>query len=290
MSEQTAIIVRDDARLSVSFSEQAIALKNRALEIGALVGKVTGAMEQNKAVEAQTELQKILSMAEKARKACKAPIIEYGRKIDAAAEGFIQELKDEMLRITALVSDFQALEQAKAQAAERARRLEAEKIEQERLAELRRIAEEEAAAKAKMAAAEAEQRRIASEARSKKEQEEAERLRLELERQKALAEADSHARLDAVQQQFSNAQAALSEQIRHDPVRAEGQRVVNDWEIVVTDVHLLYRMHANCVDLKPRLSEIKNLLKAGVSVHGVKATPIVKAGVRLSGERPAIEV
>ena len=288
MNEQ-AIIIRDDAKLSVSFSEQALALKAKALEIGALVGKVTDAMEQNKAVEAQTELQKILSLAEKARKACKAPVLDFGRKIDATAEAFISELKEEMLRISQLVADFQQLEQAKAQAAERARALEAEKIERERLAELRRIAEEEAQARQKMAAAEAEQRRLSAEATNAKEREEAERQRIELERQKALAEAQSHAALDAVQESFNAQQAAVASQT-YEPARANGQRVAADWEITVVDIHKLYRAHANCVELKPRLSEIKSLLKMGATVAGIIAKPIVKAGVRIGKEPPAIDV
>lgn len=288
MNEQ-AIIIRDDTRLTASFSEQAIALRDRALEIGALIGRVTDAIEQNAAVEAQTEIQKILSMAEKARKAVKAPIIEFGRKIDATAEAFTNELRAEMTRISTLVSDFQQLEQAKAQAAERARQLEAERIERERQVELRRIAEAQAAERAKLAEAEREQARLASEARNKKEREVAEAARLELERQRALAEAASHEAFDAAQEKFNNAQAAIAAQVV-EPVRSEGQRVTTDWEITVSDIHKLYRVHPNCVDLKPRLSEIKNLLKMGVTVQGITAKPIIKAGVRLTSQPVAIDV
>lgn len=288
MSEQS-LIVRDDAKLAVSFSREAIILKDRALEIGALIGRVTNAMEQNAAVEAQTELQKIIGQAEKARKAVKAPVIEYGRSIDAAAEGFTAELKAEMLRISKLVSDFQQLELAKARAAEEARRLEAEKIERERQAELRRIAEAEAERRAQLVEAERAAQRLAAEAKNKKEREEAERQRLELERQRAAAEAQSHEQFDAVQASFNAQQAALSAQV-HEPIRAEGQRVVTDWDVVVNDIHKLYRAHANCVELKPRISEIKNLLKMGVQVQGVTATPVVKAGVRLGKPAAAIDV
>jgi hypothetical protein len=49
-------------------------------------------------------------------------------------------------------------------------------------------------------------------------------------------------------------------------------------------------MHANCVELKPRLLEIKNLLKMGVTVAGVTAKPIVKAGVIIPKDKAAIEV
>lgn len=123
MSE-TAIILRDDARMAVSFSAEAEAIKVAALAVGALVGKVTNAAEQAEAVTAQMEIQKVLAVAEKARKACKAPVLEFGKKIDAAAERFITELKEEMTRIATMVGSFQQLEQMKVRAAEQARNAE----------------------------------------------------------------------------------------------------------------------------------------------------------------------
>jgi hypothetical protein len=236
VSEQ-AIILRDDARMLVKFSEEAQKLKDAALTAGALVGKVTNGAEQNEAVAAQMEIQRVLSTAEKARKACKAPVLEYGKRIDAAAEAFCQDLKDEMTRISRLVGDFQQLEQARARAAEQARNEEL--------------------------------------------------LRLEREKAEAIAKANSHEQVDAIQAHFNRQAETLP--VR-EPVRTDGQRVVQDWEITITDIHLLYRMHSQCVQLTPRLSEIKNLLKAGFEVKGVTAKPIVKAGVRIGAERKAIEI
>jgi hypothetical protein len=112
---------------------------------------------------------------------------------------------------------------------------------------------------------------------------------LEVERQKNLAAATSHEALDAVNEHFSNKQAALSQDI-HTPARVEGQVVKQDWSIQVVDIHKLYRMHPNCVDLKERVSEIKELLKAGVTVNGVTATPITKASVRVAAQPKAIDV
>lgn len=232
-----AVIIRDDAQMAVSFSEEAQRLKEQALVVGALVGRVTNATEQMAAVTAQTELQRILKLAEDARKACKAPVLEYGKRIDNAAKAFIAELEEEMLRIAKLVGDFQALELARARAAEQARNAEL----------------------------------------------------LELERQKAeaISKATSHDQVDAIQEHFNRQAETLPV---HEPVRVDNQRIATDWEIVVNDVHKLYRAHANCVDLRPRISEIKNLLKIGVAVQGITATPIVRAGVTLKREQKAIEV
>jgi hypothetical protein len=286
MSDQ-AVIIRDDARLAVSFSQEALALKERALEVGALIGRVTDAMEQNAAVAAQTELQKILALAEKARKAVKAPIIDYGRKIDAAAEKFTDELKAEMLRISRLVADYQQLEAARVRAAEQARLAEAAKLEAERrAAELAAFREAELQ-KQRLDAEAAELARNQAEAKNAEDRARCEVARLELERQQALAQAASHEQLDRINEQHAQAVADLPVAA---PVRAEGQRVREEWAITVTDIWLLAKAHPVCVKIEPRLSEIKQLLDAGVKVAGVTAKREIKAGVTGGRLRPAIDV
>ncbi len=312
MSE--ALITRDDASLSVTFTEKATALKTSALEKAGVVGRVSNADEQQKAVEAQQEIAGVISLVEKARVACKAPILDYGRKIDDSAKKFVEEVKEEQLRLARLVGDFQALEQAKAQAAERARRLEEERIEREkqaaimkaareaaeaqraideaaatarRVEEDRKLKADQAAAAARRAEQEAtnkkereaaEQRRKELEAQQEKERIEAERRRIELETAQARATAQSHAELDAISSKY-DAQAKDLPPVSFAPTRAQGQRVTNDWEVTVSDIHALYRHHPNCVELKPRLSEIKDLLKGGTTPKGVVAKPIVNSGV-----------
>lgn len=127
-----ALIRRDDANLLVSFTEEAIKLRDDALALSGVVGKVTNAEEQSTAVLAQTELQRILNLAEDARVACKAPVLEFGKKIDAAKKAFVADLDAEMLRVSTLVGDFQAVEQAKARAAENARLAELSRLEKEK--------------------------------------------------------------------------------------------------------------------------------------------------------------
>lgn len=129
---EAAIITRDDAKLAVSFTPQAVQLRDSALEVAALVGKVTNSSEQEDAVRAQTELQRILQLAEKARKAAKEPVLTFGRRIDDAAKEFIAELNSEMTRVSGLVASFQHLEQARLRAAENARLAEISKLEKEK--------------------------------------------------------------------------------------------------------------------------------------------------------------
>jgi hypothetical protein len=236
-----ALITRDDARLSVTFTEAANALKEQALAVAGVIGKVATADDNAAAFQAQQAIQSILSRAEKARVECKAPVLEYGRRIDASHSKFVEEIKDEMTRVSALIGDFQMLEAAKARAAA--------KLLQDNLAKIER------------------------------------------ERAEAEAKAKSHDQLDAIQEHFNNKAAEAFSDVRTpEPARADGQIIRHDWEITVTDIHKLYRAHANCVDLKPRLSEIKELLKAGVTPQGVIAKPIIKPGARVPRERTAIDV
>lgn len=224
-----ALIRRDDAALSIDFTPAAVALKDDALNSAANVWKVNDAATQEAAVQAQQKIADALGLVEKARIACKAPLLEFGRLIDAKARQFCDDLREERNRISSLVGDFQQLEQ------ERVRR--AQQAENERLSALER------------------------------------------EKAAALAQASSHEELDKVQQQFDARaqQEAPAEPIA--PVRAEGQRVQEEWEVTITDIHLLYRHHPNCVKLEALTGEIKALLKAGTVPKGVTAKKVIKAGV-----------
>ena len=119
---------------------------------------------------------------------------------------------------------------------------------------------------------------------------EAARLRdiseMELNRQIELSKAKTPEQAEVVQEKY-NAQAAALPVA--SAARVEGQTVTPDWEVKVSDAWLLARSHPSCVDIVPRIGEIKALLKAGVKVQGIIATPITKAGVRVPRHK-AIEV
>lgn len=286
MSDQ-ALVVRDDSRLSFNYTEAANAMKESALAVGALVGRVTNAEENQIAVNAQGEISRMIAVAEKARVAAKEPILNFGRLIDTQAKKFVEDLKAELLRIAQLTADFQQLEQARVRAAEQARLAEQRKLEDER-----RMAEQAALREAQISKQRLDDEAkaialAASKAKTEEAKKAAEAQRLEVERQQALAVAKSHEELDRINHRHAELVAEL-------PVaqaqRAVGQRVREDWEITVTDIWLLARAHQACVKIEPRLSEIKTLLNAGVKVAGVLAKPVFKAGVTTARERAAIEV
>lgn len=233
------IIVRNDAGLTAAVHAEALALKQEALAVGALIGKVTNANEQADAVNAQTKIRELMVLVEKSRKEVKAPVIELGKKIDAAAAEFTDELVKEATRLGSMVSDYASLELMKQRAAEAARN--------------------------------------------------AELTRLEKEREAALAQVKSHDEADAVQAHF-NAKAAEVATPLPEAARAAGQVVKTDWKIAVTNPYDLARFHPACVDIKPRLVEIRTLLNNGIAVKGITAEKVTTSTVRLGAAQKAIEV
>jgi hypothetical protein len=236
VSEEVSVMVRNDSERSVSVSPAALAMKETALETAALIGRVANASENEQAVIAMKQLAEVAKLTEKARKAVKEPVLQFGKEIDAVAKEFVAEIRDEEGRLARLVADFQALEAAKIRAAEALR--------------LKDLAD------------------------------------LERRRQEELAQAKSHDELDSVNKRFNDEakEAAVAAPVVA-PARATGQVVREDWDIVVSDIWTLARAHPGCVEIKPRLSEIRQLLDAGAKVAGVTANKITKVSVRSVGAR-----
>lgn len=288
MSE--ALILLDLPARTAALTPAAHELKRQALEASALIGKVDDAATNANAVEAQTQIARVLKTYEEARKAAKDPVLQLGRAIDDTIRIFVEDVKSEQLRIATLVGDFQKLEEAKARAAEQARLAEERRLaeikRQEELEVLRKAAEE----RRKLEAEAAEARRLENEARTKREREIAEKNRMEVERQRALAEAKSHEELDKINERHCNEMQALADKPLPTPVRARGQVVTEDWEITITDIWLLARSHPTCVKIEALNGEIKSLLKAGVKVAGIRAEKVTRSGTRTGRERPAITI
>lgn len=122
----------------------------------------------------------------------------------------------------------------------------------------------------------------AAEALRVKELQEADRKR-----QEELAKAQTLDERDEINSRHDEDAATVKPAVQ--PVRVAGQRVAEDWEIIVTDVWKLARSHPTCVDVKPRLSEIKAMLNSGLKVEGVTANKTIRATVRAKSQ-PLIDV
>lgn len=302
-----ALITIDRASQSIAISGELEANKETVLTESALVCRVNDAETNKTAAIAQQNLSELRRLVEKAEEEAKKPLNKLRNSIIETCREFLAEVRGEEMRLAKLAGDFQALENAKRRAAEHAEQLEKERIERERRQEEARIIREQAereaeekraretlAAKAKAEQAEADRKireasNAAAKARAKREaaiQLEAQKAAaLELERQQSLAAAQTHDQLEKTQEKFND--LAKETAAVPAPIRAEGQKVIEDWEIEVTDIWLLARAHPACVEIKPRLSEIKLLLKAGITPKGTRAEKVTLA--RTSG-RKAIEV
>lgn len=275
MSE--SLITRNDAALTVTFGPEAEARKEDALASGLAINAVCSPEQQQRAVDVQLSIKSLLSDVERERKRVKQPILDFGRAIDSTCKSWVEGLTDELNRIAKLngayAAEQEAIRRKAEQEAESKRHEELARIEAERKAEEDRIAKE---AQARIDAAKAE---AATQSKAEAEAK-AEQLKAELEAQsKAAAERAERARAEAI----ANTTVAA-------PVKAEGQRVRTDWEITVTNPHLLAQKHPHLCDIKPRLLDIKDELNAGRRVEGIKAERVTKSSVTVRGSRNAINV
>lgn len=290
-----ALILCSGSSLAVSVSERAAALIESALDASAPVGTVNSPETNKEAVEAQKRLKEVDSAIERARKEAKEPFLEAGRRIDSAAQQLRDRIKPELVRVAGLISVYQTQLFDEEQ-----RRIKAQREEEARIQREREQAEREAREKAQREAEEA-RRKAAAEAEAIRKREEAERAaarneaekkaaaeRAEKARQEAeaRAKAEQEAALKKLQEETTR-QAELAKQqqeaIKQGPeqVRASGQAVTVDYEITVSNIFDLVRAHPGCVDMKPRLSEIKFLIKSGVEkIPGVTWKQVAKSSVR----------
>lgn len=127
-----ALLVRNDAKLAIALSAEGIELRDAALAKSGLIGRVSNAEEQQRAVDAQKLLYEFRKAVEKSRVLVKAPVLAFAKTIDDIAKEAGKEVAEEEIRVSTLVADFQALELAKIRAKEAAEKAELEAAERER--------------------------------------------------------------------------------------------------------------------------------------------------------------
>jgi hypothetical protein len=283
MSATELVLAPQPIQLSTfALNESAIQLRETALASAALVLKVENGEQQIAAVTAQRSLKEFIQLVEKERVRLKEPALQYGRDLDRACAKAVVEAEQELGRVKCLVSDFQLAEQRRVREEEEKQRQELARIEAEKQAELKRIADEQARIEQEAANARREAERLACEAKTKKERAAAEQARLAAEA-KAKAAAEQAAQ-SAVKMESIETKAAEATYIESRPVQAtkvQGQQVRHDWEITVTNPYELAKYHPDCVTITPLLGAIKAALNQGREIKGVKATPVLKADVRV---------
>lgn len=249
----------------------AVARRDALLTESAAVVRVADALDYESAGNIVADLKALEREVEKARKEIKAPVIELGRKIDAAAEEFTASVRREIARVGPMLLSFD-LEQARIRAEkERKAREEAERAERARreaeAAEARRVAEAKAA-----------------EERAKREAEEAARRAQESQDAAAKAEALAKAReaAEAAQRAQEAQQKANLAALQSQPVapvvvveppgpKVKGLRLRQVQCHQIEDILALYQSRPDLVRLEPIVGAINAALESGETLPGVRA-------------------
>lgn len=262
----SALIV-DREKLIIAPTQSAIAARDAALECSALIARVDNQEQRDAAVEAQRGLKAIMVETEKARVEVKAPFLDLCKRIDNAAKTHVQECAADELRLARLIGDYEAVQLAKQRAAEAARKLEMERIQQEEARRLRELAMAEAAKQRELLAKEEAARKVNDEA-----------LAREIEAQRKLSEAKTIDEMDQIQHERNQAQLALPVA---DVSRADNQRVQEEWEWEVTNIWEFATAHPGAVKIEVRAKELKGILDKVGSAPGIRAKKVVVSRVRV---------
>lgn len=224
--------------------------KQKALESAALIGKVTDRDSKIIAVRAQQHLKKVIADIEKARKQLKEPLLAAGRQLDNLCATETLELEKEFGRVSFCVREFDDAERRRVAEEERLQRLELERIEAQKQAELKRLEEEAAAGK------------IA---------------------------ADEAARIaQAIEEKSGEATYCAAKPIEITTVK--GQRQTSNWQITVENPYMLAKFHPDLVEIKPKIADIKCALNEGREIKGIKAVKVFTSDVRVTPDLKAIDV
>lgn len=210
-------------------------------ELIAAASVVTRVASNEESALAQREIRNLAGLriaVENARKKVKAPVIELGKKIDAAAADFIAGAVAEEKRLTLMVGKH-AEEVAQA-------RREAEREERRKAEEARRAAEEAERAKRE----EEEARRKAEEAVSIREKLSAKAAARQAEAERQRAEEE---RLAALNERRDASANVISTRVN------DGVRFADDFEVV--DIAALYAARPDLVSLSAKTSEVKRVIK-----------------------------
>lgn len=130
----------------------------------------------------------------------------------------------------------------------------------------------------------AEQRRV----REEEELQRRELERIEQKRREDLVKAQTPEQVQHVEERAAVQRAAESKPVA--PTRAAGQHVQTDWSIDIINPYDLAKFHPDCVKIEALLTPIKAALNSGITVKGVKAERVIKAGVRVPAGAKTIDV
>lgn len=234
---------------------------------------VTDADTQTEVTNAVRDIKRLLKEVEDGRKAVKAPVLDIGRKIDAAAAEFTATLEAEANRLTGLLTTYETQQ----------RRIAAE-AEAKRQEELKRQQEEAELAR---------KRALLLETEAREKREAAERAAREATNAEARAKAQEEARKAHEAQQQAVAEKAKQEEATKlqqaellrapAPVvtRAAGASVSAPWTFEVVDIKALHAAKPELVELSVKRSDVLAVIRGGArEIPGLRIYQDTKVTVR----------
>jgi NADH dehydrogenase [ubiquinone] 1 alpha subcomplex assembly factor 7 len=277
----TLALQRFGPQPDVSIDPAFLARRAELVESCEAVEFIASPRSQEAAVAILRDVAATLKSIEAARQEIKGPVLDLGRRIDAAAKEAVAPLVAHESRIKGLLSSYQAEERRKAAEAEAARQAELR-----RQAEERAKAEAEARRKAEAEAAELRRRNEEALAKAKSEEE-----RAAAERRAAQEARDAQARAEAerrrLEEEAKRAAAAAAKPITAP--RAAGMMTREVWVFEVTDLNALIA-HDNDVPegcrgfvrYEPNTANINAAIRNGMrECPGLRIYQQTKAGVRV---------
>lgn len=106
--------------------------------------------------------------------------------------------------------------------------------------------------------------------------------KLERQKEAEISQAVSHEHVEAIREDYARSAATLP---KHETPKPAGQKLAEDWEIEITDPITFVAKHPQLANVTPKLRELKGALKAGVTIHGIRATP--KNEARVATPKPS---
>jgi hypothetical protein len=253
-----ALALRNVGSVEIAIDPKAVAARDEAIENAHLVVTIRTHNQAVAGADALRGLRAITKAVESSRTTAKAPVLELGRRIDAAAKVFNASAEAEIYRITAMLTAHETEQ----------RRIDAE-AERKRQEEARRMVAEENA-------------RLAEIARQVQAAERAERQALN-ERDREAAET----RRMVAEQAAATERAAAAERQANLPVAIEAPRVAGtvvreEWTFEVADLRAFAQAHPELVDITVRRADVLKLIRAGVrELAHTRIYSETKVGVRL---------
>jgi hypothetical protein len=269
-----SLILLNAGSIAVSITPEAIAHRDEVLSKLTAITAITSQQELDSAVLALQSAAAITRGAESDRQEVKAPILKVGRLIDSTAGEYVAPLtvkNGSVGRVTKLVGVFTAEQKRLAAEAGAERlaelqrieneRLEAEKKERERLAQIER--EKHATIQA------------TRDAENREQFEAAKKKCAELERQQSEVARQS--------QVFQQNQSVARFQAMSAPVtfiKPSGLSLSDKWKFEVLDIKALAAAREDLVTITPKTAEINRAIAGGKQISGLRIWKDTQSTIR----------